>query len=295
MRGLSAAATVIFVIGCGLSESSFIPRSPNANGQDDFANRVAPFLDRDLRKLNKSSRTQFDALLTDVLPVNLCLSNSLLIEPFYIWRSKEDGKTARFVLFRGQSGGSIPGQSLGTIDVFDETGRHTFSSMFATGWRLFVKSASSKLDRTLDTDIFELKTINFFGTDIARQFYCLLDDRVILLGLEDSNGLPVPNNYETTNRTIGPVVPTRTADEWEQALHSEKVPIVLEALMWVGGIHRVDLAPSRDHFLESIESAKLHAAVNASPGVRRSIQELTESENLWINRAAKSALEQKKE
>lgn len=292
MRWTFFTAAAIAVIGCGISDSAIVSSSSNPKPHEELARRIETFLDRDLLELNRSSKSRLLTLLNEVLPDNSQSTEAALLAPFYIWRWTGNGGMTGFVLFRVQTAVSVPGQAFGAIDVFKESGQHFTGSVFPTGWRLVVKSASTKFDPTLITNIIELGSVNLFGTDIARQFFCVYNDRIILLGLEDSQGDFVPNNYEFTNWTIGPPIQTRTAEEWEKALYSDQVPIVIEALTWLGGIHRRDLSPSKEMCLEELESAQRYAAVRSNPAVDQKIRQLTESNNTWIKRAAQLAMKQ---
>jgi hypothetical protein len=124
--------------------------------------------------------------------------------------------------------------------------------------------------------------------------YGLIEKRLALLWLEDSDGKLIPNNYQYPNHTIGPAVPKREAEAWEKALSSEQPSIILEALAWIGGRHRDPAEEEKNVHTEEIESAKLVAAVRARQDVRKALQKLTSSDVPRIQDAAKLALGQLK-
>ncbi len=82
------------------------------------------------------------------------------------------------------------------------------------------------------------------------------------------------NNYINSHMTIGPPV-NRSSDEWGNALRSRDDAEVLSALVWLNGYHQ-----KREPSLPD--------------SVRKRLQELTQSENVWLKITAQSLLENNK-
>jgi hypothetical protein len=67
----------------------------------------------------------------------------------------------------------------------------------------------------------------------------------------------------------------------------------LEALTWVGAVHRRDPEPPPPNFcLEDADSVQRVAEVRQSPEVRKAIRLLAHSDHAWIKEAARAALQE---
>lgn len=87
--------------------------------------------------------------------------------------------------------------------------------------------------------------------------------------------------------TIGPTMPARSADDWQNALQSDDTAEVLSALIWLGGLHWDGQAPPYDE--DKAEAEKV-SALCSRDGVRQKLMELSHSTNLWVQMAAQATL-----
>ena len=252
---------------------------------------LQPFLERDLRTLDDTSKEELKKALSGLYPKSDKMSMAFAPQPWYLWQQKLPGGRLRYILFEGQPIFMIPGTSSATVRLLDVEGVEVGHSSFSTGWRINLDSASLRQEPALGVQVIEVRTqpvIN--GADIVCQIYGILEDRVALLRLEDSKGNVLVNNYYNPNHTIGPEPPVRSAEEWEQSLKSNDPVVVLEALKWVGGSHRTDPAPPPPNIgIEGQDETRLSIAVRQRPGVREAIKELAQSNNEWIKEAAQQA------
>jgi hypothetical protein len=271
------------VVGVGLVLLWYLThslRKPDQLSQADMA-MLTTFVNKDLRNLDDSARGGLAGLLARILPdkYSVQFNNPYSFQPWYLWRFD-----TRFVLFEGQPLFEIPGVSSAGIHFLDETGRHMGCSVFSTGWRIDLKSARLLNETPVGAPVIEILTeraIN--GLDIHHQYYGVLDNRVVLLRLEDSEGRFVDYLPHRTNHTIGPEAPSRLPAEWEQGLLSSDPVRVLEVLTWLGGFHPDDLTsrPVNDN-----DAGRHFVEVWRRPGVQKAILGLSTSKNKWIREAA---------
>jgi hypothetical protein len=274
--------------GCCYSEPS-VPAASPAEKRDP---PLAAYVNADLRKLKEGLKADLTKALAGILPEKYGPDAPFPFKPWFVWRNPAAREKNEFIVFQGRPIFMIPGTSSAAVHFIDASGKLLNSVAFSTGWRIDLESAQMVHEPLVKGDVIEVRSspvIN--GNDIVRQVYGVIGRRVALLRLEDSHGKLIANFYHAPNHTIGPDVPKRSTAEWEQALASTKLMIVLEALAWLGGHHRDDLSPT-DVYIEDLETAKLVAAVRQRPGVRKRLDRLTRSENTWLQQAAKMALEQ---
>jgi hypothetical protein len=285
----SDAMVAILLVGCACSEA--LPQADTALQKPESP--VASYVNRNLRKLEEAPRTKLAELLNPILPKKYRSDELWAFEPWSIWRSDSAKGKNGFILFQGRRMAFVPGQSYAAVHFLDDSGKLLSSVDFSTGWRIDIDDANLRFEPTVKGHVIDVRssrTIN--GRDVCRQVYGINQGRVALLWLEDSGGKMMSNIYRSPNHTIGPDVPKRTAEEWEQALASAEPMVVLEALTWLGGEHREDLSAKPQNFvIEDVETAKLFAAVRQRPGVRKALDGLSRSKNQWIQQAAKLTLE----
>jgi hypothetical protein len=284
------AMVATLLVGCTCSES---PTPADALVQQSKP-PLATYVNLDLRKLEEGPKAELAKLLAATLPEKYRAEGPWAFEPWFVWRSESANGQNGFILFQGLHIFVIPGQSHAAVHLLDDSGKLLHSVDFSTGWRIDIDSASLQHEPTLKGQIIAVRSspvIN--GREVSRQVYGVINNRVALLWLEDSGEKLLSNIYHAPNHTIGPDVPKRTAEEWEQALASVQPTVVLEALTWLGGDHRRDLSATPQNVsIEDLEAAKLVAAVRQRPGVRKALGELSRSANERIHQAAKVALAQ---
>jgi hypothetical protein len=178
-------------------------------------------------------------------------------------------------------------------DVFDGEGNHLKAQEFSTGWRIDIAGARFITNNVIGQDLIEISTHRMIrGEDVAREFYGLINDGLVLVRLEDGKGGILRNSYQARHWTIGPTPPRREPGEWEVSLRSDNAVEVLRALVWIGGEHCYPCdedSTSRDGEPLKIRSKYVNQ-VRAMPGVQCRLKELLRSKNKWIREAAKLAI-----
>lgn len=258
--------------------------------------QLARYANKDIRGLDRWTKYGVTASIDKLTGINP-QTDDFESPPWYIWKQKTDHGEIRYILFEAKPLAMNPGQSEARIHVFDDQWQIIYKTRFSTGWRMELVNARFKDDPSLGTKIIELRTEpGVGGGDIARQIYALVNDRIALLRIEDSNGNIIRNTYSYPNHRIGPPVPIRTIDEWRMILDSGTLPEVLEALVWISGDH---LHPAKvntlkingdDIYDENIEQARTIEGIRNSSRIRYIVAGLTHSENVWIAEAAALAL-----
>jgi len=174
------------------------------------------------------------------------------------------------------------------VHAFGEEGNHLSSASFSGGWRIVVNGAQAAGVAELRAPLLRLDSFpESNGRDVARQYYAVVRDRLVLVRLEDSEGRALENHYAAPNHTIGPRPPERTSQEWEEALESNDPVSILEVLVWLGGGHAPAFTdPDPRIHRESRAEADLVHAVRTSLPVRARVAELESSPNAWVRDAA---------
>jgi hypothetical protein len=279
--------------------------------------RLQPFIGKDLRTLSEAEQIKFDNIIGRLIPQArvfdyatmpraLDLSDwrdYLTAKPvakrypffdqksWYLWKVHGGQGETRLILFQGRNSFVIPGGSGARIFVTDTKGNLLTESNFSTGWRIDIHDARWLEDGGHGFPCLVVSSSPCMGGgNMDSQYYALLDDTLALVRLEDSTGKIDSADYRYPNHTIGPSVPTRTAEKWEAALHSPEASEVLRTLVWLGGDH-LDL-PVRDGehvYVGALENAFLVRTVRARPSVRTAVETLTRCEDIWVKEAAQQA------
>jgi len=155
----------------------------------------------------------------------------------------------------------IPGNSWLRVHVFDTAGRLLNEQEFNAGYRISLSSIQIRRIEAINSEGLIAQGLSVFGGHFLSQYYVLSGNQIALVYLE-TDGLFDRNQH----MTIGPQI-QRSADEWEQALHSEHDTEVLTALLWLGS--------------EEEEGSIL----SSREQVRKRLFELSQSKNLWIKAA----------
>jgi hypothetical protein len=221
--------------------------------------------------------------------------NEFLVPRLLTTLSGSKGQT-RYTLIEESPLLMIPGNSGLSVHVFAQDGSLIRSSAFQTGWRITVtdiRVVYLPQIRRLALEVKSAPAIN--GRDVAKQFYALVNDEVLLIRLEDKAGRLIRNAYGAPNHTFGFTITGRSAKEWKDALESGDFAEVLATLSWLSGTHldpneavpEVSGMPPVAH--EEIAEARLAADVRGREDVRRQVKALLRSQNLWVRHAAKLA------
>lgn len=241
--------------------------------------------------LDKESRKHVLSLIAHILPNEKKSKSARRWSPWYVWDIASTEDHGLFVLVEMPTILTTPGQAVARINFFDEGGKRLAAPLVLLGWRTHPRDARLIRDSSLGYPLIEISSD---GRINGRQYFVLKGTDVFLVRLETAEGEIVRNRYDFPNYTIGRVLPSRTSDAWKEVLASTDRAEVLQALVWLGGVH-VDakdatVAETFQVAVESDEDAKLVSAVRARPDVHKIIEGLTKSENRWIREAAVLAL-----
>jgi hypothetical protein len=144
--------------------------------------------------------------------------------------------------------------------------------------------------RNVSGDVLEVESepvIN--GRDVAKQYYALIGEKLLLIRLEDSKGKLIRNVYGAPNHTIGLNQTGRSSADWAKSLESNDRAEVLAALTWLGGIHWNPGMAAPDYLHEEMSEARLAEEVRALETVKASVNRLRHSDDAWVRDAAKLA------
>ncbi len=253
--------------------------------------RFKSFAGLDIRKLSEAEQTRFAAIVSSLIPSQQPHLAFLFKQNWYVWQLQCEGKT-RFVLFQGQPISGIPGISQAHVHLFDAFGRVVGQSSFSTGWRIDIDDAAIESKLLAGETVIVVRTspvIN--GADIAKQYYAVQNDNLVLIRMEDSQGVALSNDYGAPNHTIGPEVAKRSEWEWMRGLSSSRVTDVLSTLVWIGGDHARPIRNPGNVYREDFDSSTLHVNVCQRADVKQAIVGLaSSSSNRWIKEAAQLAL-----
>jgi hypothetical protein len=162
---------------------------------------------------------------------------------------------------------------------------------FSLGWREILGDAIIESRPELPGGLLTLTMRPVRADGVSeKEYYSICGGRLALVRLQDSEGTPTPNVYYASNLMIGPQVPNRTAEEWEQAILSDNQAEILRTLVWLGGCHHglsSQSVPNQvyEDFWESAIGQREHRKA----ALQRRIGELRRSTNGWIQQAAEAA------
>jgi hypothetical protein len=253
--------------------------------------KLVSFENQDLAKLDNRQREELAQLLESILAKSK--KQSFGFGPYCLARIASQGN-ARLVLVECQPLMIIPGLSEARVSVFDTEGRLLNSVEFQTGWRITIEGARILQTSPLHVPLVEILSRNVInGRDVARQFYGLVDDDVVLVRLENSEGEIVPNEYDSSNQTIGPTASDRSLSDWENSLMSDNPVDVLRTLVWLGSRHwELEERPSSTKELTPEADARNVNNVRSIERIQNKLKVLIGSDNQWIREAAEFASRQ---
>jgi hypothetical protein len=180
------------------------------------------------------------------------------------------------------------GDTLFQVHLFDADYRRLSSTLASPGvghWRL----TCQKGDRT-DVGRHHFVVSGVLATPRRwtqpwTHHYVLINDLPVLIRVEDGNGRMHRMEYEDRGRMLGPGLPDRTPEGWEESLASPNVAEVLRTLMWLGGRHGMR---SRSGAVRG--DAEHFDDVRRRPGVAQKVAELTRAPHPWVAEAAKAVV-----
>lgn len=281
------------------------------------------FLDKDFSNADKESKEKVNSLLDKIMPDRIDDGENEKTWRRIFWSphlfkkiSTPKGET-RIVLLETQNLVLLPGQQTHFIHFFTKDGTLLGTTDFTTGWRMMASDFSITKSNELNCYLLQLKSGGFGSfafADSSRQYYALLSDSALLLRLESSDEQKERNNrnsYGCKYPSIGSPIKQRIANEWITLLNSGDKIEVLQALMWMSGIHysldylqkndeqeRKMAQNNPDEKFESIlqrcpeaaQDAKIFSEIQTREDVKIMLKNLTGSQNEWIREAAELAL-----
>ena len=250
------------------------------------------FEDQPLSKLPKTRAEELKKAIDELVGKR---ENESVIPRLLTTVSDSKGQT-RYALIEEHPLRTIPGNSGLSVHVFARDGSLMRSSVFQTGWRILITDIRVAYREQIGRKAIEVRSAPATnGRDVAKQFYALINDKVLLIRLEDKARNLIPNVYGAPNHTFGLTITGRSADEWKDALRSGDLAEVLATLTWLSGEHldpnepipELSGMPTVAH--EDISEARLAREVRSGRELRRQLEALRLSQNLWVRQAAKLA------
>lgn len=199
------------------------------------------------------------------------------------------GKTF-FVLLEEPEYVVVPGSYNVRVHVFGADWELKHRVTFSAGWRMSVTNIEVQEESPLGRGVLCFGTSPFInGRDVGRQYYALCSGRLVLVRLEDIEGVAIRNVYGAPNHTIGPM--TMELGELAGAiLNDADIGLLLEALTFMGGRHlTLEKLEDREVYSESEDHIRCVDKLFANPAVRDRVATLAESKNAWIRDAARLA------
>jgi streptogramin lyase len=226
-----------------------------------------------LRKLDPAELAEFKKLVATFFSDVVDERPSFVHSQFWqLWRVRDERGQELLVLLQGHPTITIPGESFATVFVLDSEGKQVSRSHFSAGYRIVINDARLVNDPNIGSPCFEIQSTRAInGDDVGHQYYAVIGSETALIRLEDSQGNLIRGKVRM-GRSIGPNFPDRTDDEWELALRSKSPAEVLRTLAWLNGIHIQDLG------------------VLNRPSIRKTLEELAASDDVWLRSAAALAL-----
>jgi hypothetical protein len=217
-----------------------------------------------------------------------------ITKDFWFWRQLEvpAGEDRIItVVFEKQVCKVNPGEDMHRVHTFGPDGRRLEVQEINAGWRQWADDVKSIKASPIGIPVIALQTVNGYESPSSRQLYAVYENRLVLVRIEDETGKAIRNTYRAPNWTLGEEVAEHSAQWWEEALNSSDRVRVLQALMWLGGIHLNPGTPLPEYVHEDPKLARLAQELLNRPSVKTRIAELRTSDNEWIRDAAAFAAE----
>lgn len=211
--------------------------------------------------------------------------------PFSLMRWEGDGTD--YVLIVVYSGIYVPDVSWMAIHCLSAEWKQLAVRSFPTGYRKSI----------VDVDVSYCPEISRYAAYVTltgnpdvsgvqvREIYAMKDRRPILVRYEQQGSVPVRARYDSREPWEGPALPKRTLAKWQEMLNGKDDVDVLEALVWLTGVHRPS-ADQRSEFvnMESIEDAMVYESARASAAVMDVVRRLALERAGWVRDYALLAL-----
>ena len=276
-------------------------RSSDARARGD-AERLGSYVGIDLESLDSIGSKKLDQAICAVIPGRRLRDPQRLLDlldyqPRAVWRLEGQAVPARLVLFEVDPTVDHPGSTRIRLHTFDERGTLLSMTAFTTGHRTYMRGFELKRIPVSSYPVLEISTglgpgpgANLGGPNPSRQVYALVDDQWRLLRLE-ADGQVIAASYYVKHFRAGSDLRPRDLPEVENALQSSDPGVVLTMLTWLGGFHQAPPPGEDSRQYEDAKDVAFHREAMQSPKIRERLQELAESETLWVREGAKLILE----
>jgi hypothetical protein len=273
-RNIVAIFAILFLTSCGTDRDS------------DFLKR---YMNQDLLELNEETRIALFKRLERILGKD---DTELLIHhrPKYVWEFHGSDGKLQFALLCKSMSGMWAGA---TIFLLDQDCKLLKEIPVRAGWRMGIVDAKFYFDQSFNLPVLMFHSApGIHGRDVARQYYGLIDDRFVLLRLEDSHGEGCTNLITHPNHTFGPFHPPRPVEYWTWLLQKAGPARALEAMNWIGGEFDMKDIDMRDRkademvFLRNLEEVRNH------PDILNAIKQLQNAEHPWVRENAVRAVKE---
>ncbi len=257
---------------------------------------LARFTGRDLRKFTTNEVAAFQAEVKDKTGADL--GEKWGWRPLAPWLlAHYDAGSAAWVLVEVYPGYDIPDVSGMKVHSFDKSWTRIGTHSFPTGHRFFLNDVTVQTRPQFDRPLIVAKATSagpfitspgrkrpaFEQGDFQFQYYALLGTNLVMVRLEDNNGLVARNHYRWSAPPKGPAVPARTKEQWIGCFESSNIVEQLSALVWLTGAHLSSHEERKaDHNQESVGDSRLFESVLGDPRTTSIMSRLREDKNPWV-------------
>ncbi|MCI0340015.1 MAG: hypothetical protein L0216_02495 [Planctomycetales bacterium] len=114
----------------------------------------------------------------------------------------------------------IPNHEIVWLHALDTEGRHLWTCRFAAGWRFWLGDARLRADPKTGPQLVLSGGSWVPGKGPGQEYYAIREDGIVLVRIENEEGLALRNQFWAENLVIGPPVQERASQDWEGALRS---------------------------------------------------------------------------
>lgn len=272
------------------AQKSLMPDSPG----------LVAYVGKDLRRLEATELKKFREQTEKLTGDKPEKKEWGAYEPWWVKPFIQNDKA--WLWLEAYPGYAVPDVSSLQVHIFDTSWKRVVKQSFPTGYRQFLKEVTLNVDTPLKQPLLVATLISsgpfvvqegthkpaFEQGDFQRQYYALLNDRFVLIRLEDNTGKIIPNHYLWRTPLKGPPVPQRMVQEWIRTLRSTNATEQLATLVWLSGAHRSSSEVRKEDInQESVADSEIFEAVRRAPETRQIVRELAEKATGWVQEYAR--------
>jgi hypothetical protein len=182
---------------------------------------------------------------------------------------------------------TIPGGSQLCVHLFSLDGKLLNMQAFEAGWRIGLEEVMMANLLEIDRPVLQVNCKPYInGANVAKQYYALIGKKLRLIRLERDTQELAANYYYASNKIIGPAIHAESVGEVKDSLKSTDNAEVLAYLTWLSAIH----LSSANFENDPISQPNLVNQVKRNIYLKELLFNLEQSENVWIQQAAKLAI-----